>query len=112
MAQSIVTAYIEGPVCEGVVVDTLEGVQRVVSVSMTDDNQADVVLEAIVSDAPARAVYPVLCPGCRKVFVCGVEEERFLVARDMERDKQDDSFFVMPALCHMCAEDNDTSFTA
>lgn len=112
MTRSTVVAHIEGPVRKGTIIDLPQGVRCVDRITAEKNGSRSVLeLEEIVTEEPARAIYPVLCPKCKKVFVYGVEPERFLSVKDMEKDDRDKKFFVMPGPCHMCNQ-GELSFTS
>ena len=113
MTRSTVVAHIEGPVRVGTIIDVPDGIRCVDKITQDKSGSRSVLeLEEVVTEEPARAIYPVMCPKCKKVFVYGVEPERFLSVKDMEKDERDKKFFVMPGPCQKCSNPEDLSFTS
>lgn len=106
MTRSTVVAHIEGPVEVGTIVDVPEGIRCVGNIAQEKDGRRFVlVLEEVITEESARALYPVLCPVCNLVFVYGVESDRFISENDLEhREERDKRFFVMPRPCDQCTD--------
>ena len=117
MVRLAIVAHIEGPVGKGTIIDTPDGILCVRRITREETgNRLVLGLEETVTAEPPRAIYPVLCPKCNKVFVYGVESERSITLRDTDQHGRKKKFFVMPCPCQSCrpskrADRDDSPFT-